>query len=308
MAAIIASCGQSRRGNPKISEGTVEVPGGKIWYRIAGADRKGIPLLTVHGGPGAPHEYMDPVKAFSDERPVIFYDQLGCGRSDRPEDTTLWNVPRFVDELDALCNALELKKVHILGQSWGSMLAVEYMLRKQPARVKSLILSGPYLSSPLWSKDQRDWIDDLPDSFKDTILKYEAEKNYGAPAYQEAVTAFYQLHLCRMDPWPEELLLSMEHMGTAVYEYMWGPSEFTLTGTLREADLTSRLSELSVPVLFTCGEFDEARPETVAYFQSLVPGSQMHVFQGASHSHILEQPNEYNAVIKAFLEKQDSGK
>jgi proline iminopeptidase len=248
---------------------------------------------------------MDPLKALSDERPVIFYDQLGCGRSDRPEDTTLWNVPRFVDELDALCNALELKKVHILGQSWGSMLAVEYMLRKQPSRVKSLILSGPYLSSPLWSKDQRDWIEELPASLKDTILKYEAEKNYGAPAYQEAVTAFYQLHLCRMDPWPEELLLSMEHMGTAVYEYMWGPSEFTLTGTLREADLTSRLSELSVPVLFTCGEFDEARPETVAYFQSLIPGSQMHVFQGASHSHILEQPNEYNAVIKAFLEKLD---
>ncbi len=115
------------------------------------------------------------------------------------------------------------------------MLAVEYMLRKQPARVKSLILSGPYLSSPLWSKDQRDWIEDLPDSFKDTILKYEAEKNYGAPAYQEAVTAFYQLHLCRMDPWPEELLLSMEHMGTAYMNTCGARANLPFTGTLREA-------------------------------------------------------------------------
>ncbi|MFA5301678.1 MAG: alpha/beta fold hydrolase [Bacteroidales bacterium] len=125
-----------KKGAPIIQEGNVKVPGGNIWYKIVGAGKNGIPLLTVHGGPGAPHQYLNPLQALADQRPVIFYDQLGCGRSDRPTDPALWTVERFVEEL------------HILGQSWGSMLAVEYVLRKKPIGIRSLILSGPYLEQP----------------------------------------------------------------------------------------------------------------------------------------------------------------
>ncbi len=292
--------------NHNVREGFVKVPGGNIWYRIVGAGKKGIPLLTVHGGPGAPHQYLNPLKALANQRPVIFYDQLGCGRSDRPEDSSLWTVERFTEELDILRNTLNLEKVHLLGQSWGSMLAVEYMLRKKPTGVRSLILSGPYLSSPLWAKDQRYWIEQLPQKTRQTILECETNKDFTNPDYQDAVMEFYRHHLCRMDPWPSELMESMEGMGVEVYQYMWGPSEFTMTGTLTEADLTPQLHLLDLPVLLTCGEFDEARPQTVAYFQSLIPGAQMHSFPGASHSHLLEQPQRVQRTLRSFLRSTDS--
>jgi proline iminopeptidase len=289
-----------------VREGFVNVPGGNIWYKVVGAGKKGIPLLTVHGGPGAPHQYLNPLQVLADQRPVIFYDQLGCGRSERPADPALWTVERFVEELQILRDTLKLDKVHILGQSWGSMLAVEYMLRKQPTGVRSLILSGPYLSSPLWAKDQRYWIDQLPQNIKHTILECEATKDFGSPSYQDAVMEFYKRHLCRMDPWPSELMESMEGMGVDVYQYMWGPSEFTMTGTLKEADLTPQLHLLDLPVLLTCGEFDEARPQTVAVFQSLIPGAQMHTFKGASHSHILEQPERVRRTLCSFIRSTGS--
>lgn len=117
---------------------------------------------------------------------------------------------------------------------------------------------------------------------------------------------FYKRHLCRMNPWPEDLLQSMEGMGMDVYEYMWGPSEFTMTGTLRQADLTPRLSRLSLPVLLTCGEFDEARPQTVALFQNLIPGALMQVFDGGSHSHMLEQPEKVCRIIGSFMSSADN--
>ena len=102
---------------PGVLEGTVQVSGGNIWYRVVGAGKKGVPLLTVHGGPGAPHEYLNPLKALAEERPVVFYDQLGCGHSDRPSDPALWTVEHFVEELDLLRKALYLNQVPILGQS-----------------------------------------------------------------------------------------------------------------------------------------------------------------------------------------------
>jgi proline iminopeptidase len=289
-----------------INEGTVKVPGGNIWYRIVGAGTKGIPLLTVHGGPGAPHQYLKPLQELANQRPVIFYDQLGCGRSDRPEDRSLWTVERFTEELDILRHTLNLEEVHLLGQSWGSMLAVEYMLRKKPSGIRSLILSGPYLSSPLWAKDQRYWINQLPKKTRQTILVCETKADFNNPAYQDAVMEFYQRHLCRMDPWPPELMESMEGMGVDVYQYMWGPSEFTMTGTLKEADLTPQLHLLDLPVLLTCGQFDEARPETVALFRELIPNSQMHVFKGASHSHLLEKPQRVQRTLRSFLRSTDS--
>ena len=289
-----------------INEGTVKVSGGNIWYRIVGAGTKGIPLLTVHGGPGAPHQYLNPLQDLADQRPVIFYDQLGCGRSDRPEDKSLWTVERFTEELDILRHTLNLEEVHLLGQSWGSMLAVEYLLRKRPSGIRSLILSGPYLSSPLWAKDQRYWIDQLPQKTRQTILDCETKADFNNPAYQDAVTEFYKRHLCRMDPWPPELMESMEGMGVDVYQYMWGPSEFTLTGTLKEADLTPQLHLLDLPVLLTCGQFDEARPETVTLFKNLIPGARMHTFRGASHSHLLEQPQSVQRTLCSFLRSTDS--
>lgn len=301
----IYSCGNQEENSPKVEEGFIKVPGGRVWYRIVGADKPGVPLLTLHGGPGAPHDYLEPMEALATERPVIFYDQLGCGNSELPTDTSLWNVQRFVEELEQVRTALKLDKVHLMGQSWGTMLAVEYMLRKKPEGIVSLILSGSYLSTPLWVADQQEWIAQLPENVRDTILKYEANGDFTAPAYQEAMMAFYNKHLCRLNPWPDALNRAFEKMGMAVYMHMWGPSEFTMTGTLKQADLTEQLHEIKVPVLFTCGEFDEATPATTSLYKSKISGAEMHVFEGASHSHILEKPEAYNELLSGFLEKSE---
>jgi len=300
------SC-QSKREDPApcVKEGFIQVTGGKVWYRIVGADKEGIPLLTLHGGPGAPHDYLEKMEALADERPVIFYDQLGCGYSERPSDTTLWTVARFVEELEQVRTALKLDELHIMGQSWGTMLAIEYMVMKKPSGIVSLILSGSYLSTPKWVADQQMWISQLPQNIQDTIRKYEANGDFSSPSYQEAMMYFYQKHLCRMDPWPDCLKNAMEKIGVEVYNYMWGPSEFTMTGTLRNADLTEQLHQINVPTLFTCGEFDEATPVTTAFYQSKLPGSEIYVFQGASHSHQLEKPDEYNQVIRTFLKRAE---
>jgi len=306
MIPLIFSCNSNTEKEiPKVKEGFIEVTGGKVWYRIAGADKTGVPLLALHGGPGVPHDYLEPLEELADERPVVFYDQLGCGNSERPSDTTLWRTERFVEELEQVRNALGLDKVHVLGQSWGTMLAAEYMLRKQPEGVVSLILSAPYLSTPRWEADQKVLISRLPQSVQDTIAKYELLEDYSSEAYQEAMMHFYREYVCRLDPWPDCLNRSMEKMGGEVYNYMWGPSEFTMTGTLKDADLCDRLNLIKVPVLFTCGEFDEATPNTTAYYQSKLPGSEMHVFEGTSHGHHLEKRGEYLQVIRSFLRKND---
>lgn len=287
-------------------EGKISVPGGKVWYKIVGANRSGIPILVLHGGPGGTHDYLEPVEALSDERPVIFYDQLGSGFSDKPQDNTLWTIERFVEEMDIVRNELKLNKLHILGQSWGSMLAVDYIVKKGTDGIVSLTLSGPFLDAKRWSDDQREWIRHLPEKTKDTILKYEATGEFDNPGYLDAVNVFYAKHLCNMNPWPESLMRTMSKMGAAVYQYMIGPSEFTLTGTLKDYDLTSSLNKLTMPVLLTCGEFDEARPESVEYFQKKIPGSQINIFKGATHSHHLEKSDEYIKLLRNFILKAEN--
>jgi proline iminopeptidase len=304
---IAMSCKKKEKQlEPSVKEGFIEVTGGKVWYRIAGADKNGIPLLVLHGGPGVPHDYLQPLEVLADDRPVIFYDQLGCGNSERPDDTTLWTVDRFVEELELIRSALKLPQMHLLGQSWGAMLAVEYLHRNNPGGIVSLTLAAPYLSTDRWVADQQSLVAQLPQDVQDTIAKYEASGEFGADGYQEAMMTFYSKHVCRLDPWPDCLLAAMDKIGYGVYEYMWGPSEFTMTGTLKNADVTGYLGDIDVPVLFTCGEFDEATPATTEFYKNLTPGAEMHVFENASHEHHLESPDEFNQILREFLLKSTS--
>jgi len=153
----------------EVVEGYIPVTGGNIWYKIVGANRKKIPLLVLHGGPGTPHDYLEPLEALSDERPVIFYDQLGCGNSDKLGDVSLWTIERFLDELEKVRTYLSLDKMHLLGQSWGTMLAVDFMLAKKPKDVVSLILSGPCLSLSRFVSDQKAYLLELSDTLQRTI-------------------------------------------------------------------------------------------------------------------------------------------
>src|SRR5881396_4425861 len=130
----------------KSEEGYIDVPGGKVWYRAVGDNAEATPLLCLHGGPGFTHYYLEPLEALAGRRQVVFYDQLGCGRSDRPDDPSLWTVDRFVEELAVVREALGLERLHLFGSSWGGMLALQYVLDRRP-RLESLVLSSSPASS-----------------------------------------------------------------------------------------------------------------------------------------------------------------
>lgn len=283
--------------------GYISVTGGMVWYEIIGEEKNATPLLVLHGGPGSPHDYLKPLEALASDRPVIFYDQLGCGKSDKPNDTSLWTVERYVKELSELRQFLAIDKLHILGNSWGTMLACRYMIDEKPKGVASLILSAPCLSASRWAADQRRYIDELPSDKRETILKCEANGDYESKEYQDAMIFYYKRHVCRLDPWPEILLNAFGQLNMDIYRHMWGPSEFTVSGTLKNFDVTERLLEIKVPTLFTCGRFDEATPKTTSYYQSKLPGSEIAIFEDASHLHLYEKTEEYLKTVRGFLRR-----
>lgn len=303
LIAVLPACGDNGL-NPH--EGYVDVEGGRVWYRVVGSGNE-TPLILLHGGPGAPSYYLNPLEGVSVDRPVIFYDQLGAGRSDRPADTSLWNVDRFVRELADLRDALGLDQVHILGHSWGSMLAVDYMLTK-PDGVQSLILASPALSVRRWAEDADRLVAQLPEELQRTIEKHEASGTTDDPEYQEATMAYYKRYLSRSDPWSPDLLLTFENFNTGIYGLMWGPSEFTATGVLKDYEREDVLPGLDLPVLFTAGRYDEATPETVEIYQSLVPGSKIAIFEDSAHMTMLDEPERYVDVVREFLNTVDSSR
>ncbi len=288
-------------------EGQIAVTGGRVWYRMVGEESAGTPLLVLHGGPGFSHDYLQPLEQLARDRPVIFYDQLGSGRSDRPSDSSLWRLERFVEELGQVREALDLDPVHILGSSWGSMLATEYMLtHPDPAGVQSLVFTGPALSAPRWEEDVRGLLSGLSPESRRIIRECEEAEQYDSEEYEEAMMEFNQKHVCRVDPWPDYVMRSFELMSEEVYGQMWGPSEFTITGTLRDFDRVDQLHRIEVPVLFICGRHDEATPETCDIYHRSLPGSEFHVVEDASHMQHVEQPEQFMELVENFLRRAES--
>jgi proline iminopeptidase len=280
-------------------DGFVNVTGGKIYYKIVGDGPK-TPIILLHGGPGGTHVSMKSLEALGDERPVIFYDQLGSGKSDKPTDKSLWVAGRFVEELGQIREALGLEPLHILGHSWGTMLAASYLLT-QPKGIKSVIFSSPCLSAPQWTADQNVHRKALPEDIQEILTKHETEDTTDSKEYEEAVKVFNKRYVYRLDTKPEELNSDDAKSNKDVYLTMWGPSEFHATGNLKTFDVTSRLSEIELPALFTCGRFDEATPATTEGYSRNIPGSKFHVFENSAHLGYLEEPEEYVRVIREFL-------
>ena len=282
-------------------EGFIPVTGGRVWYRVVGSGNA-IPLLTLHGGPGVPHDYLETLAGLADERPVVFYDQLGCGKSDRPDDVSLWRIERFVEEVSQVRRALGLEQIHLLGQSWGTMLATDYMLT-QPIGVVSLIFASPCLDIPRMMPEVQRLLAAMPPEVQAIIHQHEAAGTTESAEYQQAAGEFYARHLCRILPPPEPMQRAIAGMGQAVYGTMWGPSEFACTGTLKDYDRTARLHEITVPTLFTCGRYDECTPEMTSWFQQFMPQSEMVVFEHSAHMAQLEEPEAYLRVVRSFLQR-----
>jgi len=285
-------------------EGNIEVPGGRVWYEIFNMDSKQTPVIILHGGPGSSCYSLQGLKALAENHPVIFYDQLGCGKSDRPTDKSLWQIDRFVEELAQVRKALQLDEVHILGHSWGTTLAAAYCLT-QPEGIKSVIFSSPCLSAPLWEEDQKRNLKKLPKEVQDAIKRCEEEGTTDSSEFKEATALFNKNFVCRLDPYPENLKNGSQFRNPEVYNIMWGPSEFSVKGNLKYIDFTSQLKEITVPTLFTCGRFDEATPESTEYFSSLTPHSKFHVFENSAHMPYIEEPAEYLRVVREFLQSVD---
>lgn len=288
--------------NPK--DGYIDVEGGRVWYRISGSGDE-IPLMLLHGGPGVPSYYLNPLEGVSKDRPVVFYDQLGAGMSDRPTDESLWTIDRFVRELHIVRDALGLTQIHLFGHSWGSMLALDYMLTS-PEGVRSLILASPVMSARRWAEDANRLLARLPDDVQMTIRNHDAAGTTDEPAYEESLMEYYKRYFSRSDPWSPYLHQAFEDLNTNIYGLMWGPSELAATGSLKDYEREEVLPNLDLPVLFTTGRYDEATPETVEGYRNLVPGSRIAIFENSAHMTMLDEPLAYVETIREFLNNVDS--
>jgi proline iminopeptidase len=295
------------RENPQPRQGFIDVPGGPVWYRVTGTG-PGIPLLVLHGGPGGRICGYSRLDALGNERPIVRYDQLGSGRSGRPDDPSLWTVERFVEELHVVRQQLGLGQMHLLGHSWGGALAAAYVLEKGTEGIASVVLSSPLLSTRLWIEDANYLRSLLPADVQKTLTEHEQAGTTDSDEYGAATAVFYERHVFGGAKIESPAECDGAPSGQFVYEYMWGPTEFHATGTLIDFDVTDRLHEIDVPVLFIAGQFDEARPERIAEFQKLIAGAKLTVILDAAHGTLSKKPDEYRTILENFLDSVEEKK
>ncbi len=288
-------------------EGYIPVGDYRVWYRIVGggAEHEQIPLLTVHGGPGIPHDYViDMAELASDSRRVFFYDQLGCGRSDQPNNPSLWTIERSVEEIGIVRREFGLDKVHLWGQSFGGLFSLEYALT-QPQGLVSLILASSTSSIPLWIVEANQLRESLPPDIQEILLRHEAAGTTEDPEYLQAMMVFYERHVIRVVPMPEHVQRAMDQVGQ-VYYTMNGPSEFHVIGVIKDWDRTDRLSEIRVPTLITSGRFDESTPRINEVLHNGIAGSEWVLFENSSHMAHVEERALYIPTIRSFIERVEA--
>jgi proline-specific peptidase len=290
----------------RVQEGYITVGEYQVWYRSVGggAKQENVPLLLLHGGPGAPSYYLEDLQALaSDTRQVILYDQLGCGRSDKPDNSALWRVEYFVEELGVVRKALGLDTVHLWGHSWGGMLAIEYMLT-HPQGVISLTLASTPPSMPMWAAETKRLLATLPMETQAIIKRHEDAGTTDRKEYQEAVMAFYSQYVIRLSPLPESIQHTMEEIGQ-VYLTMNGPSEFCITGIIKDWNRIDRLHEIQVPTLITSGRYDEATPMMNEMTHKAIENSEWIVFENSAHMSHIEEKDLYLSSLASFIKRRE---
>lgn len=287
-------------------EGTIPFKGYETWYRIVGEEEEPgkLPLLLLHGGPGAAHDYLESLDAMADTgRRVIYYDQLGCGRSAIPESKPeMWTVELYVEEVDVVREALGLHHIHLLGQSWGGMLGMEYALTR-PAGLESLTIASSPASMVQWVEEANRLRNELPPHVQEALLKHEAAGTYEEQEYTDAVQIFNDRHVCRVTPTPEYVQRTWAAIARSpeVYNTMNGPSEFHVIGTLKNWNVIPRLGEITVPTLVTSGAYDEATPLIARTVRDGIPGARWELFEESSHMPHVEEEARYMNILDSFL-------
>jgi L-proline amide hydrolase len=287
----------------------------ETWYQVFGelhpdeTDRP-APVVLLHGGPGATHDYLSPLAELaSQDRAVIFYDQLGNGKSTHlpTRGAEFWTVQLFVDELDNLLRHLGISgRYHVLGQSWGGFLAQEHALT-QPGGLQSLIISNSAASLPEFVAGTLQLRSDLPPEVESALRRHEADGTTSDPEYTAACEVFYHRHLCRLDPWPQGVIdgLAQLDLDPTVYHTMNGPSEFHVIGSIKDWAVADRLNEIRVPTLVLSGQYDEAIPKIQETLVKGIRGSEQVIFENCSHLPFWEQPDAYLSVVRAWLQRHD---
>ncbi len=285
--------------------GWIEWAGHRTWFRVVGELGSGLdPLLCLHGGPGSTHHYFAPLERLAEKgRAVVLYDQLGCGRSERPVELE-WSVDVFLDELAALRGQLGLDRVHLLGTSWGGMLALEHALSGFGG-LTSLVLSSTLASAAEWEVEVKRLRDELPPDVLAVLDEHERAGTYDSPEYEMAEAVLNARHFYRGAASPPELERMLPARGRESYRAMWGPNEWTLTGALRGWDVRPRLHELDLPALVIRGRYDLSTESIAATLVRGLPQAREVVFAESSHTPVLEETERYLEVVGGFLREAE---
>jgi proline iminopeptidase len=280
----------------------------KVWTKRLGAGP--IKMLTLHGGPGFTHEYFECFEDFLPQAGVEFYyyDQLGSFYSDQPDDKSLWTLDRFREEVEQVRQALGLTNFYLYGQSWGSMLAIEYALKYQK-HLKALVLSSMTASIPSYVEYVNKLKAALPPDVLAVLKKYESVGDFENPEYQAVMLKeVYGRHVCRLDPWPDPVARAFKHFNPQVYNTMQGPNEFVVTGTFKDWDRWNDLHKIEVPTLTIGARYDEMNPEDIKKMARLLPKGRVGICDNGSHLAMWDDQQAYFRHLIGFLKDVESGR
>lgn len=288
-----------------ITEGYMPYLGYQTYYRIADGGNR-TPIILLHGGPGSTHNYFELLDRIADTgRKVIMYDQLGCGKSYVDGHPELWKPDTWIDELIALREYLHLDHVHLLGQSWGGMLEIAYLIERKPSSIASIILSSTLSSASLWAHEQHRLISFMSEEDQKAIAYAEKNNAWNDPAYIKANDHFMKLHCSDIKDTDPECLRREKKSGTESYLYAWGPNEYNPTGTLKDFEYTDRLREIHVPALIMSGTNDLCTPLVAKTMYDHLNDAKWELFDGARHMCFAEQTDHYCDVLSTWLNEHD---
>ncbi len=290
----------------EVLEGFIPFRGHRTWYRVVGSleNAGSVPLLALHGGPGFPHDYLEPLERLAQAgRAVVFYDQLDCGRSDGPEDPSLWRLDVFLEELATVRRELGLRRLYLLGHSWGGMLALEYTLTR-PDGLVGLVLASTIATNLGHEARRRRVYEWLPPEVRNTLIRHWDAGTTDDPAYQEAYQVFSRLHVNRLAVEPDCLRRSGIGLNSTIAKVMWEGGTNGAIG-LKHWDVTTRLAQIEVPTLVLVGRLDGLVYEQDEVLCTGIPNCERVVFEHSAHWPHLEEPERYLAVLRDFLARTE---
>lgn len=280
--------------------------GYRVWTKTIGHGP--IKILTLHGGPGFTHEYLECLEDFfpKDQFQIILYDQLGSYYSDQPDDPSLWTVERFLEEVEEVRNALGLEDFYLYGQSWGGMLSIEYALKYQK-HLKGVILSNITGSVDSYVSYLDKLRSELPLSVQEGLIFYEDRDDFLNPEYEKLMfDEVYSRHLCRLKEWPEPFLRGFSHLNKQVYMTMQGPNEFVVSGNFKNWNRWVDLHKISIPTLVICGRYDTMSPSDNEKMAELIPNATLKICEQGSHGALYDDQQTYMGALHAFIESVEA--